>query len=122
MRQFPGSAPRSLTGIERDGVGVILVHMIDGALRLRHDRRRCAFWQKYLSRRHSFDPAKPCHGMNFLRFQAPEGEIRKIEVGPGCRMMMGIARRHIRRFEPFELSHDGDPGPGQRIALGREFR
>ena len=34
---------------------------------------------------------------------------------------MGIAHRHILRFQPFELPHDGDPGAGQRIALGRNF-
>ena len=62
-------------------MGVIRIHMEDSAVRARHDGRHYVFWQEHLIGFHGLDPAETCHGMDFLGDEAPEGEIRKVEIG-----------------------------------------
>src|SRR4029079_10285247 len=89
---FSGFGAQEFDGIEFDRVGVIGVHVIDGALLSRLDRGGCTFWKEHLIRLHGLDPAEARHGMDFLRLQPKEREIREIEVGSGRRMVTGIAR------------------------------
>src|SRR5262249_46032523 len=72
---FSGCGSEQPYRVKLDSFRMIGVHMVDGALCNRRDRRCCAFWQEHLIRLHGLDPPETRYGMDFLRFQAKEREI-----------------------------------------------